>query len=128
MTSSAIPGLGFDSILVRLKVNPHCHLVQQRLCFDSILVRLKAQSSQMNPSHDLCFDSILVRLKATFIYHNPCSNFCFDSILVRLKVDATIGGQIAKGLFRFHTGSIKSQRRCCADFPPILVSIPYWFD
>ena len=33
----------------------------------------------------------------------------FDSILVRLKVYTTLDGLLAKMLFRFHTGSIKSR-------------------
>ena len=77
---------------------------------------------------------------------------CFDSKLVRLKVIAALsGGAIFAGLFRFQTGSIKSEngngrkaeyklfrfqtgsiksRRVSSILSMILwkVSIPNWFD
>ena len=54
----------FDSILVRLKVEPLImHQNNSSDSFDSILVRLKEHTSLTTHSLSLSFDSILVRLK-----------------------------------------------------------------
>ena len=54
------------------------------------------------------FDSILVRLKAALLSAVDAAAACFDSILVRLKVPTDIAEFVSPFLFRFHTGSIKS--------------------
>ena len=56
-----------------------------------------------------CFDSILVRLKAVLANAPNVCWKCFDSILVRLKVIVSKISRRSLCLFRFHTGSIKSQ-------------------
>ena len=58
---------GFDSILVRLKVDPTHIADEVKHRFDSILVRLKAQHPQTPlQMSEHRFDSILVRLKAEY--------------------------------------------------------------
>ena len=56
------------------------------------------------------FDSILVRLKAWWKRPSLYEIARFDSILVRLKGEKMNGEQTVKIKFRFHTGSIKSNK------------------
>ena len=95
------------------------------------------------------FDSILVRLKASGLLSMLYAFTRFDSILVRLKVYYAYVDRTNQILFRFHTGSIKSEIyhdsgtrgvsfdsilvRLKGKYQPhldtrITVSIPYWFD
>ena len=59
---------------------------------------------------EIGFDSILVRLKGSLKAVAHCFLTSFDSILVRLKVFSIEAMGICAGMFRFHTGSIKSVR------------------
>ena len=124
--------LGFDSILVRLKVGQsssgksaitgfrfHTGSIKSsdnilpcllHGSFDSILVRLKDPSDTPTSNPTPGFDSILVRLKVQLGDKLQGVFTCFDSILVRLKAIRDCESCITASLertFRFHTGSIK---------------------
>ena len=79
--------------------------------FNSILVRLKVQSLFMIRVLLTGFNSILVRLKVQPTAKPYELDKRFNSILVRLKDDAhqTLSQESIR--FQFHTGSIKSLLR-----------------
>ena len=77
--------LGFNSIVVRLKVGCDCPFGSSQGSFNSIVVRLKD----------------LRRVSAEYVLR------CFNSIVVRLKALATSTKAAIEYLFQFHSGSIK---------------------
>ena len=101
------PNMGFNSILVRLKV---------------------AFALATSLASGFGFNSILVRLKGPASSSYGVSVDCFNSILVRLKAKTLSALTDLDDTFQFHTGSIKSQRLLILPRFAVYVSIPYWFD
>ena len=107
-----------------------CHfVVVKRICFNSILVRLKVQPVT---NYDLFldgFNSILVRLKVQHLTtHVQMLCRCFNSILVRLKVRERVQLRPEQQGFNSILVRLKDGHDARANIPCVFVSIPYWFD
>ena len=77
------------------------------LGFNSIVVRLKVGMRAWCNWQHASFNSIVVRLKESGTYEGTPGQTSFNSIVVRLKDHRFCGSSSSSSLFQFHSGSIK---------------------
>ena len=77
---------GFNSLMVRLKVQASSCAAFMMRCFNSLMVRLKAACRGFNAISKASFNSLMVRLKGNRGATVITGDVCFNSLMVRLKV------------------------------------------
>ncbi len=128
------PYASFNSIVVRLRPREYLIPYVNRSSFNSIVVRLRLALRKRKIVRKIkfqfhsgaiktmflyavrltacSFNSIVVRLRHCFLSLLGKENTSFNSIVVRLRHAKTLKAQEQAKQFQFHSGAIKTHRRC----------------